>query len=309
MINTLFNRFREVLRSREVFRNWLSAAIHYAFTNPRACINVSCRSGGRVCIDPALYAYVIRGFYLGLIHEVTCDKEDNALVIDGLKVKLTYNDDYFDLGSAKFKHSYVPIFHVFHVLLHVFAKQEYGLVDVRGRVIVDVGAFVGDSAIYFVLKGARKVYAIEPHPGAYAEMLENIKLNNMQDKIVPINVAIGSKPGRAKIPNNYAFNKAITYYESSINKDTEVSMVTLEQIINNYKIEPDVLKMDCEGCEFDLILNDYEHVRLFKELIFEYHEGDGRKLANLLIKLSNDYKCKVINEGSVGMVHCVKLNL
>jgi len=29
--------------------------------------------------------------------------------------------------------------------------------------------------------------------------------------------------------------------------------------------------MDCEGCEYDVILNDYEHVRLFDEVYFEYH--------------------------------------
>jgi len=32
------------------------------------------------------------------------------------------------------------------------------------------------------------VYAIEPHPEAYNEMIENIKLNNMEDRIIPINV-------------------------------------------------------------------------------------------------------------------------
>jgi hypothetical protein len=36
----------------------------------------------------------------------------------------------------------------------------------------------GDSAIYFALKGAKRVITIEPHSGAYAEMLENIRLDN-----------------------------------------------------------------------------------------------------------------------------------
>jgi len=45
--------------------------------------------------------------------------------------------------------------------------------------MVDLGAFVDDSAIYFALRGAKRVIAIESHPGAYAKMLENIKLNNL----------------------------------------------------------------------------------------------------------------------------------
>ena len=29
--------------------------------------------------------------------------------------------------------------------------------------------------------------------------------------------------------------------------------------------------MDCRGCECDVILNDYEHVRLFDGVLFEHH--------------------------------------
>jgi len=47
--------------------------------------------------------------------------------------------------------------------------------DVKGKVVIDVGAYIGDSAIYFALKGARKVIALESHPGTFAEMLDNIK--------------------------------------------------------------------------------------------------------------------------------------
>ncbi|WP_143701287.1 hypothetical protein [Vulcanisaeta thermophila] len=39
----------------------------------------------------------------------------------------------------------------------------------------------------------------------------------------------------------------------------------LSKLIRDYGIEPDVLKMDCEGCEFDVVLNDYDAVRLFRE--------------------------------------------
>ena len=174
-------------------------------------------------------------------------------------IKLKYNGDYFDLGSAKFKHMYFTI-------LQTFTKQEYGLIDINDRVVVDVGAFVGDTAIYFALKGARKVYAVEPHPGAYAEMLENIKLNHMESKVVPINAALGSKPGKIRIMDSDVANTISVYHGSESNGNIEISMVTLDQLINDYGIEPDVLKMDCEGCEFDVILNDYDYVKLFKEL-------------------------------------------
>jgi hypothetical protein len=166
--------------------------------------------------------------------------------------------------------------------------------NVKDRVVVDVGAFVGDSAIYFVLKGARRVIAIEPHPGAFAEMLDNIRLNNLEGVIIPINAGLASKPGKIYIENVGA-----------------VPAVTLGELINRFGIDPSdaVIKMDCEGCEFDVILNDYEHVKLFKELIFEYHLNvTGVFTLNDLLKMLNkDYKCKITRSGNIfGIIHCIK---
>jgi hypothetical protein len=53
-------------------------------------------------------------------------------------------------GNVKLGRMYWPI-------LEVFDYGMYKLLSVKDRVVVDVGAFVGDSAIYFALKGARKV--------------------------------------------------------------------------------------------------------------------------------------------------------
>jgi len=75
--------------------------------------------------------------------------------------------------------------------LKFFEYNEYDALNVNDHVVIDVGAFIGDSAIYFALKGAKKVIALEPHPGAYAEMLENIRLNNLEDRIIPVNAGLG----------------------------------------------------------------------------------------------------------------------
>ena len=49
--------------------------------------------------------------------------------------------------------------------------------------------------------------------------------------------------------------------------------------------------MDCEECEFDVILNDYKHVRLFRELVIEYHSNAVKKSLKELLKiLGTDYR-------------------
>ena len=51
-----------------------------------------------------------------------------------------------------------------------------------------------------------------------------------------------------------------------------------------------------------MILNDYEHVRLFRELILEYHSN-----ANKLLKvLSKDYRCDVRGIKILGIMHCTR---
>jgi FkbM family methyltransferase len=71
----------------------------------------------------------------------------------------------------------------------ILAIFEYGDwyedLNVRGRVVVDVGAYIGDSAIYFALRGARKVVAVEPHPGAYEVLLEKHKAEFLRNNYLP----------------------------------------------------------------------------------------------------------------------------
>jgi len=58
-----------------------------------------------------------------------------------------------------------------------------------------------------------------------------------------------------------------------------------------------VLKMNRESCEYDIILNDYEHVKLFGEVVFEYHAyAVHRPITELINTMSNDFNCQIINE-------------
>ncbi len=85
--------------------------------------------------------------------------------------------------------------------------------------------------------------------------------------------------------------------------------MTLSDIVNLLS-DPNnaILKMDCEGCEYDIILNDYEHVRIFKELIFEYHEiFSGIPKERLLQVLAKDFNCRIIRDGYIGLVKCIRL--
>lgn len=50
------------------------------------------------------------------------------------------------------------------MILGTFDLNVYGAIDVKDKIIVDLGSFIGDTPIYFALKGAKSVIALEPHP-------------------------------------------------------------------------------------------------------------------------------------------------
>ena len=84
-----------------------------------------------------------------------------------------------------------------------FMKQQYKWLDVKGKDVIDIGANIGDSAIYFALKGAKHVYAFEPYPYSYYIANKNIRLNGLQDKITLVNQGCGGKKTTIKIDNTY----------------------------------------------------------------------------------------------------------
>lgn len=63
----------------------------------------------------------------------------------------------------------------------------YGCVDVDNGIVVDIGAYIGDTALYFIHRGARRVYAFEPVKKFYKYLLRNITRNNLEDRVIAFN--------------------------------------------------------------------------------------------------------------------------
>jgi hypothetical protein len=80
-----------------------------------------------------------------------------------------------------------------------------------------------------------------------------------------------------------------------------VPAVTLGELISRFGVEPDntALKMDCEGCEFDVIFNDYEHIKMFNELIFEFYTYVFNKPVDYLLNMPSRYYRCVINGDNI----------
>jgi FkbM family methyltransferase len=147
----------------------------------------------------------------------------------------------------------------------VFIRGEYEVPEVlsglRGRDVIDVGANIGDSALYFILHGARKVIAVEPLPNVARCAEENVRLSSATDKVRVINAALSDKP--VNVPCNYDVFSSGVFSTLSSSGLRKVPGVTLGYLLNMVD-DPYLLKIGCEGCEAQVILGpEREKLRAF----------------------------------------------
>jgi FkbM family methyltransferase len=324
MFKRHLRRLRALLRSRKLFRNWLSAGVKYYLVKGGLLhddyIEVVCGDGSKGLIPVRSYAVLAYDYYDGYLMKYDCRNGIATYVnvqvpIEEIRARssvwFAVKEGWaYDMVNRFWFKNGIRFRYMYRTIPEIFGLGVYASLDVKDKVVIDVGAFVGDSAIYFALKGAKRVIAVEPHPGAFAEMLENIKLNKMENIIIPVNAGLASKSGKVCLEKSFDNSDTLVMYHGLGDCINAISAVTLGELISRFGVDPDnaVLKMDCEGCEYDVILNDYEHIRMFKELVFEYHPYIVNKpLDDLLNMLSRDFRCvKIKGDKNAGIVHCIR---
>lgn len=169
-------------------------------------------------------------------------------------------------------------------------RDDYDLYKFRNLtgVIVDVGANIGVATLILAkLNPSATIYALEPHVATFNKLIENITLNNIKN-VVALNIGIGRSDEKAVLLINPRMSGQNTIYSDkdsfkkevdyiNINKE-EVDVLTWKTFTEQYSIgDIDLLKIDAEGCEFDIQYTDN-----IKNVVGEIHElkrtGNGEGL-------------------------------
>ena len=212
------------------------------------------------------------------IHTIISQKNDPIININGIKI-MNYE---------------------LCLIIENFVLDQFDMEKGNGENIIDIGANRADTALYFANKGYN-VIGFEPVKDLFEKGIKNINLNkNLKNQIILVNKAIGCKNGKTKIFfNNDLDNSsgdASSYLKEKENFEI-VETITIEKILKDYNIKPYILKIDCEGCEVDIILNS--DLSMFKEIYFEYHTPFTNVQPETMIKKLENQNFELITKNKM----------
>lgn len=189
------------------------------------------------------------------------------------------------------------------VIEEVLIDQDYKvckrLIKEASGSIIDIGAHIGTFEIFTrSLNSKVPVYAFEPASDNVKMFEANMKANNLQQIHITTAAVSGStEEVYLNISNNNHNNSLYEPYAKDAKQSKSVQGISLNDIFPEYKIDHcSLLKIDCEGAEYEIFENTSEETFKKIDAIFmEYHEHFGRSHQELIaIFEKNGFKVRNI---------------
>ena len=183
------------------------------------------------------------------------------------------------------------------------------------NILIDVGAHIGTFSVYMKKRNPQiKVYAYEPDPSNYKLLCENIALNSLTN-IFPKNIAIGDKKKTvtlyAKKGRNFGTMGSSIIRKSDVK--TSIPCISLLDVLNeNHISKCDLLKIDCEGAEYEILLSQgHSCFDKIDSIVLEFHRIEGfsyseNDLVNHLVKFGFNVKKTIVGSNRSGFLYAIK---
>ncbi len=184
--------------------------------------------------------------------------------------------------------------------------------QVANKNVLDIGANIGVFSLLCACYGAKKVLAIEPVIKTHDILVKNINRLNFNQYIEPLQNVVTDKSDDIVNINLHADMGHNSLYSTS-NEFEQIKSITLSDALSKFDDTDIYLKLDCEGAEYDIILNatDKDMARI-SNIAMEIH-GDlhpkykgfeiiEQKLINFGFKLTNKRQIEEWNYNQAGEI-------
>jgi len=150
----------------------------------------------------------------------------------------------------------------------------------NGWRVIDIGAGFGDFTLYAALdRPDTLVYAYEPFPESFAMLEENIR-NNHIENVKIFAEAVWSKSEQLILDLSgggplQAPTQDLEMVDEVKTGQYRVPALSLEKVLEqNDLVHLDLLKLDCEGAEFEILGEKSAKIlKRIERIVMEYHDG------------------------------------
>jgi FkbM family methyltransferase len=178
---------------------------------------------------------------------------------------------------------------LYPVFKEIFMEDVYSIATVVKKlssqpVVIDIGANAGFFDLLLLSKIEHAtVYAYEPLPDNIAQLRKLLTVNpSLENKLFPTEAAVTGTPKQScdlyveTVPQSSVVASIFADFDSRNTRKISVACTTLTAIIeSNNLVEIDLIKMDCEGSEYDILYNtDHAIIRRAKLWLIEVHDLD-----------------------------------
>ncbi len=126
----------------------------------------------------------------------------------------------------------------------------------ENNIFVDIGANIGYYSVLAskILKDKGKVISFEPVKDTFNKLMQNIKLNNINEQFTAYNCALGNKTGAENINmhKESGHNSIVRISKSNNTSKEQIEIKKFDQLVN-LKNKDLFIKIDVEAYEFEVL--------------------------------------------------------
>ncbi len=216
------------------------------------------------------------------------------------EIKENLNDQILQISDDLFawKNYLLPINHFeASVFYYKHGREAIETLDrVRGKTIMDVGGFIGDSELVFDELAPYKIYTFEASPINFELMKKTLEINGLKN-VIAENFALGAEKGECTLSGTGSGTKTVKGKSASGQNEIRVLVMTLDDYVAEHKIENIALiKVDIEGAEPDFLAGAKKTICAQKPILLLsiYHNAhDFFELKPLIESWNLGYKFKI----------------